>query len=117
VADFIGKINSLEGNVEEEGGKKLVNLGFIRVAAPECRYGAGEKIRLFLRPEDISLADANTPGSVEAVVEQATFQGASYQIHAFVAGQKIFFNTANSVRLQKDDKIFILINTDMLILV
>ena len=70
VAQFIGKINKFAGRIAREANDWVVDLGFAHVpyngkAEPED----GKEISVFLRPEDMSIADEG----VAATVEQCAF--------------------------------------------
>lgn len=102
VAQFIGKINKFTGQIVKEADRWTVDLGFARVtyngkAEPE----AGKEITVFLRPEDMSIADEG----VVATVEQCAFMGDYCRIAAELDGQKIFFEASNTVKLESNEKI------------
>ena len=103
VAQFIGKINKFSGQVVREADSWAVDLGFARVpyigkAAPE---DGKKKITVFLRPEDMSIANEG----VVATVEQCAFMGDYCRIAAELNGQKIFFEALNTVKLESNERI------------
>ena len=102
VAQFIGKINKFAGRIAREANDWVVDLGFAHVpyngkAEPED----GKEISVFLRPEDMSIADEG----VAATVEQCAFMGDYCRIAAELDGQKIFFEAPNTVKLECNEKI------------
>jgi iron(III) transport system ATP-binding protein len=75
VADFVGRVNTLQGQAAADG---LVQLGTTTL---HCAHGqrAGSALTVYLRPEDVLLAPAaaaDAPNTVAAVVEKAEFLGA-----------------------------------------
>lgn len=102
VAQFIGKINKFTGKVMKQADSCMVNLGFAQVPyTGKNPVGDGEKISVFLRPEDMSIAE----DGVVATVEQCAFMGDYCRIAAELDGQKIFFEAPNTVKVGKDERI------------
>ena len=80
VAGFIGVSNILEGTVEEVTGKvSTVSLGSVRIAARADGASPGERVRVLIRPEKISLAAEAAPGSLSGRIEVAVYLGESIQ--------------------------------------
>jgi spermidine/putrescine ABC transporter ATP-binding subunit len=80
VAEFIGLSNFLEGQVEApDQGAMLVSAGSLRMslpALPDAR--PGQKVLLFLRPNEIELLRPGDPGGTnvfDACVEKVTYLG------------------------------------------
>lgn len=118
VAQFIGKINRLNGTIINQGGKLMVDTGFIALPYTGAKPArAGEAATVFLRPEDVEPVSDGVRGEdvVEARVEQSIFMGGYYQIGATIAGQAVFFEVANIRKLHAGDPIRIRINGAKLI--
>lgn len=120
VAKFLGKINQFSGEVRVENGKKMICTEFMTLPLPEGgEYSAGDKVNLYVRLEDMSLADPSQTGDdiIEATVTQCIFMGSCCQIGAMVGGKEMFFETANTARLTPGDRIKIEIDKDKIIVV
>ena len=120
VAKFIGKINQFGGEVREENGEKVVCTDFMKLPLPDGgKYAAGAPVNLYIRLEDMSLAEPGSTGEgiVDATVTQSIFMGSCCQIGAMVGGKEIFFETANTVKLSQGDRIKIEIKKDKIIIV
>ena len=81
VANFVGTMNKLEGTVVSLEDR-VVRCGplLLQVPDPTFNHPAGEKVELFLRPEDISIGllsngDKPAPGLFEGRVTSLTFLG------------------------------------------
>ena len=80
VAGFIGVSNILEGTVEEVNERvSTVSLGRVRFAAQADGALQGERVRVLIRPEKISLAPEVAPGSLSGRIEVAVYLGESIQ--------------------------------------
>jgi spermidine/putrescine transport system ATP-binding protein len=80
VAGFIGVSNILEGTVEQVTGKvSTISLGNVRIAARADGASPGERVRVLIRPEKISLASEVAPGSLSGRIEVAVYLGESIQ--------------------------------------
>jgi spermidine/putrescine ABC transporter ATP-binding subunit len=80
VAEFIGLSNFLEGRVEAvDGASMRVTVGDLRLTAPALPHtGPGQRVLLFVRPNEIELLDPGEAGGAnvfEARVEKATYLG------------------------------------------
>ena len=76
VADFIGRVNLLPGDVVDGG---LVILGR-RFSLPEGSWTDGTTVTAAIRPERITIADANADG-IPATVRNVTYHGATARYH------------------------------------
>jgi ABC-type Fe3+/spermidine/putrescine transport system ATPase subunit len=79
-ADFIGNANFVDGTVlEVSEGSVFVDSEFGRLAARsfDTRFKAGEKIRLVIRPESLSLSPGPRGGEsdLEGVIKTSSFMG------------------------------------------
>ncbi len=103
VADFIGTMNFLPGQVIESG---KVRCGKLRFDVPQKGINVGDKITVAIRPEDIlPLSDENTANLANvhrATIEGTEFFGSSYLIILHLAGssqEKLSINLSiNQVR-------------------
>ena len=76
VADFLGKVNVLEAECLGAGRYRV---GRIEIATPANGAAAGERVRLYLRPEDRILADTGAvetmPNALKGTVRRIDFLG------------------------------------------
>jgi len=80
VASFIGVSNFLEGTVEEVTAESaLVNVGRARVQAQGNGLHAGERVRLLIRPEKISISAEPEPHLLSGRIDSAVYLGESTQ--------------------------------------
>ncbi len=120
VAQFIGKINSLKGIVIKQDGKLMVDVGFATFPYNGAKsIQVGEKVTVFLRPEDMEFVSDKTGGGhiVKAIVEQSIFMGGCYQNCAKFGDQSVFFETINTRKLDTGCEIFIKIDETKLIVI
>jgi ABC-type Fe3+/spermidine/putrescine transport system ATPase subunit len=80
VAEFIGLSNFLEGHVQAVAGDSMrVGVGGLQVTIPALpNAGPGQKVLLFLRPNEIELLRPDAPAGMnvfDARVEKATYLG------------------------------------------
>jgi len=80
VAEFIGLSNFLEGHIQTvDGDTMVVSVSDLRMAMPALPSGEpGQKVLLFLRPNEIELLRPDNPGGpnvYEARVEKVTYLG------------------------------------------
>jgi iron(III) transport system ATP-binding protein len=87
VADFIGKANVLEAECMGEGRYRV---GRHELVTPVNGMARGEKVRLYLRPEDRVLADtgpiAQLPNALRGTVKTLDFLGTYCLAHVDVDG-------------------------------
>ena len=92
IAEFVGRINFLEGEVVEGGGgKKVVRTGIGAVECPGLEgLVVGEKVRLGIRAESIKVEEGGEGGGVNSfvgVVRSAVFLGEYIDCEVEVEGQ------------------------------
>jgi len=78
VADFIGDSNFLEGTVAEASGDRAVveTASKLRLRLrPAIPLAPGERVRVSLRPEKISLEPGEHPRGIPGIVEEAVYMG------------------------------------------
>jgi spermidine/putrescine ABC transporter ATP-binding subunit len=80
VAEFIGLSNFLEGRLQAVDGQSMrVSVGGLQMTVPVLtQTGPGQRVLLFLRPNEIELLRPDDPGGenvFEAHVEKATYLG------------------------------------------
>jgi len=118
VAEFIGRINRLKGNIQSTEKGLAVDLGFATLPCP-TNYGEtqGDEVSIYLRPEDVELVHPyeEIEHAVGAIVEQSVFMGGYCRITARVGKHMLSFEAANTVKLHAGDLINIRIDTDKLI--
>jgi len=76
VADFLGKVNVLEAECLGAGRYRV---GKVEIATPANGAAPGERVRLYLRPEDRILADTGAvetmPNALKGMVRRIDFLG------------------------------------------
>jgi ABC-type Fe3+/spermidine/putrescine transport system ATPase subunit len=100
VRDFLGRVVTLHGQVEQRGGEIAVRLGeggtalAVSSALPRG-MSAGDRVELSIRPEFVSLLgdqDAGRPNSVQATVEDLLFTGERFEARMRVGADSILFD-------------------------
>jgi len=73
VADFVGRVNVLEGTAEADDHVRIGPTHF------ECRHGrpAGTPVKIYLRPEDILARTTGAPGAAPALATPAATPAAA----------------------------------------
>ena len=80
VAGFIGVSNIIEGTVEEVSGEiSLIRVGNARVSAQANGITPGERVRVLVRPEKISISTEVAPGLLSGKIDSAVYLGESTQ--------------------------------------
>jgi spermidine/putrescine transport system ATP-binding protein len=80
VAGFIGVSNIIEGTVEEVTGElAVVSVGNARVGAQADSVKPGERVRVLIRPEKISISTEPAPGLLSGKIDAAVYLGESTQ--------------------------------------
>jgi spermidine/putrescine transport system ATP-binding protein len=80
VAGFIGVSNIIEGTVEEVTGElSAIRVGNVRVGAQANGAKAGERVRVLIRPEKISISTEVAPGVLSGKIDSAVYLGESTQ--------------------------------------
>jgi iron(III) transport system ATP-binding protein len=76
VADFLGRVNVLEAECLGDGRYRV---GKVEIATPANGAASGERVRLYLRPEDRILADTGAvetmPNALKGIVRRIDFLG------------------------------------------
>jgi spermidine/putrescine ABC transporter ATP-binding subunit len=78
VASFVGDVNVLRGRLDKVDGQAIVKLGAARVTVPMeplARVQSGDRVDLFVRPEQMRFANAGEPIAVEGTVAGHMYQG------------------------------------------
>ncbi len=99
VADFIGEVNFLEGNVTEiRDGSMVVKTGEHSIVTENpFSFKEGDEVKLVLRPEAVHLKDT---GDIKVKVILSTFMG-SYQLYHVMQGDTLVKVTEYNPRGQK----------------
>lgn len=80
VAGFIGVSNILEGTIEEVSGHLCtMTVGNCRVGVRAGGANPGDRVRVLVRPEKITIASAAAPGSMPGKIDAAIYLGESTQ--------------------------------------
>jgi spermidine/putrescine ABC transporter ATP-binding subunit len=78
VASFVGDVNVLSGRLARVDGRAIVTLGAARISVPGellARVQAGDHVDLFVRPEQLRIANMGEPIAVEGTVAAHVYQG------------------------------------------
>jgi spermidine/putrescine transport system ATP-binding protein len=76
VAGFIGVSNIIEGTVEAVTGElSIINVGNARVGALANTAKAGERVRVLIRPEKISISSVSAANSLSGKIDSAVYLG------------------------------------------
>src|SRR5262245_58269919 len=78
VASFVGDVNVLRGRLERIGSQTMVTLGAARISVPReplARVQSGDRVDLFVRPEQMRFAKSGEPIAVEGTVAAHVDQG------------------------------------------
>ncbi len=99
VADFIGEVNFLEGNVTEvRDGSMVVKTGEHTIVTENpFSFKEGDEVKLVLRPEAVHLKDT---GDIKVKVVLSTFMG-SYQLYHVMQGDTLVKVTEYNPRGQR----------------
>jgi len=85
VASFVGDVNVLHARIERVDGRTAtVVLGAARVKVPGPPLGAtppGSAVDLFVRPEDLRVADDGAPTAASGVVAAQIYQGGHVDLY------------------------------------
>jgi putative spermidine/putrescine transport system ATP-binding protein/spermidine/putrescine transport system ATP-binding protein len=88
VASFVGDVNVLHARLERiDGASAEVAVGSILLPVPANTLAGtalGSMVDLFLRPEDMSIADANAETALHGVVATQIYQGGHVDLHVDV---------------------------------
>ncbi len=83
VADFIGRVNFLEGTVTEANGEEVAvdceSLKKKFVCTTDLKLDAGEKVTVVLRPESLSDRKEDRENEIEGIVKKYVFLGSSME--------------------------------------
>jgi spermidine/putrescine transport system ATP-binding protein len=89
VAGFIGASNILEGTVlAVNGGRSVVRIGTARVSAIAEGVGPGDRVRLLVRPEKITMRTEDAPEALRGRIESAVYLGESTQWTVSIDGTR-----------------------------
>ena len=88
VASFVGDVNVLHGRLERiDGATAIVALGSALITVPaNTLAGAvpGSMIDLFVRPEDLSVAEGSASTALHGIVATHIYQGSHVDLHVEV---------------------------------
>jgi spermidine/putrescine transport system ATP-binding protein len=90
VASFIGVSNIIEGTVEESSAEHaVITVGVARVGAQADGAKPGDRVRVLIRPEKISISAETVPGVISARIDSAVYLGESTQWRVIIEGGQI----------------------------
>ena len=80
VAGFIGVSNIIEGTVEAVTGQlSTISVGNARIAAQADRVKPGDRVRVLIRPEKITISSGAEPGLLSGKIDAGVYLGESTQ--------------------------------------
>lgn len=86
VAGFIGVTNTVEGVVEAVNGLSIINIGNTKVSARADGAKLGERVRVLVRPEKISISAVASPNALAGKIESVIYLGESTQWQISIDG-------------------------------
>jgi putative spermidine/putrescine transport system ATP-binding protein/spermidine/putrescine transport system ATP-binding protein len=78
VASFVGDVNVLRGRLHRADNPAIVALGAARISVPAeplARVRSGDRVDLFVRPEQMRFANSGEPIALEGTVAAHIYQG------------------------------------------
>jgi putative spermidine/putrescine transport system ATP-binding protein len=100
VASFIGTLNILEAKVADPATGRLSVAGQDVFAAGTLAAGAGQGVRLSLRPEMLSLVDGTAfANRLDGTLANVVFLGSIVRLVVEVGGREIFLDQFNAPHL------------------
>jgi spermidine/putrescine transport system ATP-binding protein len=87
VAGFIGVSNIIEGTVETVNEERsIIRIGSASAALTVSGVEPGDRVRLLIRPEKISISFEMTPNAIRGKIESAVYLGESTQFKVSMEG-------------------------------
>jgi putative spermidine/putrescine transport system ATP-binding protein len=112
VAEFIGENNTIVGTVKEitEGKAKVeTNTGETVIANPIAISSVGDKTKMSLRPERVSINPENSENTFDAIVEEIIYHGDHTRVRVNILNDDQFIlkipNSSDEIRLNVKDKV------------
>jgi putative spermidine/putrescine transport system ATP-binding protein len=109
VASFVGTLNVIEVEVTNPAQGEVSLEGQLIQTSGPIAVAAGDKIKIALRPEIISLtSDHPQHNRIQAKVETVTFLGSIVRIQVRLGEKRLFFDTFNNPNLvppRRDDPV------------
>ncbi len=84
VASFVGDVNVLRGRLDRVDGQAIITLGAARISVPReplARVQSGDRVDLFVRPEQLRFANAGEPIAAEGTVAAHIYQGGYFNLY------------------------------------
>ncbi len=112
VAEFIGENNTITGTVKEISGdqaKVETDTGETVIANPIAVSSVGEKTKISLRPERVSINPGDLENRFEAIVKEIIYHGDHTRVRVSILNDDQFIlkipNSSDEIRLNVDDKV------------
>ena len=108
VAGFIGLANIFGGRVASvENGRLVVETAFGRITIIDKDSAAkvGEEVRFSWRPEDMTLAQTDSPNRIKATIMHSIFMGRATDLFIDAGGQRMRAVTSNAIEYASGDPI------------
>jgi ABC-type Fe3+/spermidine/putrescine transport system ATPase subunit len=86
VAGFIGVSNTIEGIVETVNGVSIIIVGNMKVSARTNVVKSGERVRVLVRPEKISISTVASPNAIAGKIDSVVYLGESTQWQISIDG-------------------------------
>jgi iron(III) transport system ATP-binding protein len=117
VADFIGSTNFVDGQASSADGDGFYRiqseLGVLKARAAET-LGAGEKVVLSIRPEDIELSESRPQGDnvYQGIVDQKVFLGETVDFQVRLGSRSVQSRAHPSLRTPTGNSIYVRIDPE-----
>ena len=112
VAEFIGENNTITGTVKEISGgqaKVEIDTGETVIANPIAVSSVGEKTKMSLRPERVSINPENSENKFEATVKEIIYHGDHTRVRVNILNDDQFIlkipNSSDEIKLSVDNKV------------
>ena len=112
VAEFIGENNTIVGTVKEISENKAkveTNTGETVIANPITISSVGDKTKMSLRPERVSINPENSENKFDAIVEEIIYHGDHTRVRVNILNDDQFIlkipNSSDEIRLNVKDKV------------
>jgi ABC-type Fe3+/spermidine/putrescine transport system ATPase subunit len=91
VGDFLGRTVVVKGRVQNEGGRKWVDVQGAGRVATDGAFAEGDEVRILSRPEDITLLPIGEvgPNQVAGKVERVAYMGDHFEYTISAAGRTL----------------------------
>lgn len=121
IADFVGHINFLEGEVTRQAGKKVVQT---KVGPVECEgleeKSEGQKVKVGIRAESIRLSRTVSKSATNCfpgTIQSAVFLGEYMSCEVAIGGQLFHVNAPPEIEVTAGAQVAVLFPRDLIVLI